>query len=102
MEIHGIGPVIGSVGTDRPQRASATAGNGFRLADTTSERLPAEAQAAVAASTGVADALAAEGRELHYTVDERSGRLRVELRDASGEVLRDVSPREALGLTGQL
>jgi len=42
------------------------------------------------------DDLQAQGCELHFEVDEDSGRLIIEMRDLDGEVLGTVSPSEAL------
>jgi hypothetical protein len=41
-------------------------------------------------------ALSAQGRELRFSHDEQSGRTRIEVRDRGGNVLRTLSPAEAL------
>ncbi len=41
-------------------------------------------------------ALSAQGRELRFSRDEHSGRTRIEVRDRGGNVLRTLSPAEAL------
>jgi hypothetical protein len=42
------------------------------------------------------DRLHAQGRELHFAHDEASGRMTIQVRDARGNVLRMLSPSEAL------
>jgi hypothetical protein len=42
------------------------------------------------------DALSAQGRELRFSRDEQSGRTRIEVRDRGGNVLRTLSPAQAL------
>jgi uncharacterized FlaG/YvyC family protein len=42
------------------------------------------------------DTLRAQGRELHFAHDSRSGRMTIEVRDSAGRVLRTISPSEAL------
>jgi uncharacterized FlaG/YvyC family protein len=44
----------------------------------------------------VHDTLHAQGRELHFAHDDASGRMTIEVRDARGNVLRQLSPSEAL------
>lgn len=51
-------------------------------------------QMASAAQTHAA--LSAQGRELRFSRDEQSGRARIEVRDRSGNVLKTLSPAQAL------
>ncbi len=44
----------------------------------------------------VYDTLHTQGRELHFAHDEASGRMKIEVRDTRGNVLRMLSPSEAL------
>jgi uncharacterized FlaG/YvyC family protein len=44
----------------------------------------------------VYDDLHARGRELRFAHDETSGRMTIEVRDTGGNVLRTLSPSEAL------
>jgi hypothetical protein len=44
------------------------------------------------------DALSTQGRELRFIRDEQSGRTRIEVRDRSGNVLRMLSPAQALAV----
>lgn len=42
--------------------------------------------------------MAADDRELHFAVDEDTGRVVVRVRDLQGEVIRTIPPSEALGV----
>jgi hypothetical protein len=42
--------------------------------------------------------LRADGRELHFELDEESGRLAIEMRDLAGNVLTSVSLSEVLAI----
>lgn len=44
------------------------------------------------------DELQAQGRELHFEIDEQRGGLVIELRDLDGDVVDTVSPTEALAI----
>jgi uncharacterized FlaG/YvyC family protein len=71
----------------------------FEIGPTSATSLPEEVLDAIGVAADRADELAAEGRELHFSADERTGRVVVEVRDlASGTVLRSVSPAVALSL----
>jgi hypothetical protein len=47
-----------------------------------------------------ADELRAEGREVHFEIDEQTGRLVIQLREVDGGVLRELSPSDALAIAG--
>ncbi len=57
---------------------------------------PAEVLDQMAGAARAHDALTAQGRELHFAHDGTSGRIEIEVRDAEGNVLRTLSPSEAL------
>ncbi len=57
---------------------------------------PAEVHEAMAVASQAHDRLAATDRALHFHVDERSGKLRVEVHDLRGNVLFTVPPSRAL------
>lgn len=59
--------------------------------------LPEEARRALAAGWERWEELRAEGCELHFELT-RAGRVRAELRDLEGGVLRVLTPREALAV----
>jgi hypothetical protein len=79
---------------------------GFSMAPTTPGRavsldtLPASPPQQVleemATAARVHDGLRAMGRELHFAHDENSGRMTIEVRDNGGNVLRTISPAQAL------
>jgi hypothetical protein len=59
-------------------------------------RPPQEVLDEMASAARVHDALRAQGRELHFAHDPQSGRMTVQVRDSGGQVLRTISPSEAL------
>jgi uncharacterized FlaG/YvyC family protein len=50
----------------------------------------------MAAAARVHETLRSSGRELHFSHDAASGRITIEVRDRAGQVLRTISPAEAL------
>jgi flagellar protein FlaG len=44
--------------------------------------------------------LRAQNRELHFAKDPASGRVRVEVRDLEGNVIRTIPPSQALDIMG--
>jgi hypothetical protein len=62
---------------------------------------PLEMSSAIDAAMSRADALASTGREMHFVLGE-DGRLVVELRDLDANVLKPLSPTQAVGLMGGL
>ncbi len=44
------------------------------------------------------DELHAQGRELHFSKDEHSGRVIIEVRDLEGKVIRTIPPSHALAV----
>ncbi len=44
------------------------------------------------------ETLCSQGRELRFARDEQSGRTRIEVRDRAGNVLKTLSPAQALAL----
>jgi flagellar protein FlaG len=59
---------------------------------------PEEVRDAIAAAADRASELAAQNRELHFSVDEDSGRVIVEVRDFEGKIIRTIPPSEALAV----
>jgi hypothetical protein len=57
---------------------------------------PPEVLDEVGAAAARAEALALANRELHFRVDEDSGRVVIEVRDLDGNVIRTIPPSEAL------
>lgn len=57
---------------------------------------PAEVLDEVARARDRAAELAADNRELHFSTDEKSGRVIVQVRDLQGNVIRTIPPSDAL------
>jgi hypothetical protein len=66
--------------------------------DTIPSSPPPEVLDQMASAAQTHEALSAQGRELRFSRDEQSGRTRIEVRDRSGNVLRTLSPAEALAV----
>jgi hypothetical protein len=64
--------------------------------DTFPSSPPREVLDEMAGAARMYDTLRAQGRELHFAHDSQSGRMRIEVRDGGGHVLRTISPSEAL------
>lgn len=92
-----------------PQRAprdarAAGAGGGSDALDLSTGEIPAspppEVLAAMSAAGRVAHELHAQGRELRFVTPDESGaddgRVRIEVTDLDGDVLRTIPPSEAL------
>jgi hypothetical protein len=62
---------------------------------------PPELDAAMAAAAQRAGVLAASDRELNFVVDQ-NGELRVEMRDLAGNVVKTLSPTQAISIMGGL
>jgi flagellar protein FlaG len=92
-------PAAPAARPDTPATASPT---GVRAMHDTVELAPIPSSPPPAVSEAVARAadraaeLAATNRELHFSVDEDSGRVIVEVRDLEGQVIRIIPPSEAL------
>jgi flagellar protein FlaG len=59
---------------------------------------PAEVREAIAAGAARAAELRAQNRALHFRKDQLSGRVIVEVRDLSGNVIRTILPSTALNI----
>ena len=87
-----------------PEGAARRAHNVIDLAEWRAARrpspVPEEVLAEVDAAARVYEALLAQGHELSFDVAEAeaAGRVRAELRAVSGDVVRDVSLGEVVGL----
>ncbi|HXE44779.1 MAG TPA: hypothetical protein VN635_06250 [Conexibacter sp.] len=85
-----------------PRAARAGAGEAQDAADVSSTEIPASPPAdvldAIDAAGRVAGELRAQGRELHFVpaAESGDGRMRIEVRDLDGNVLRTIPPSEAL------
>ena len=54
----------------------------------------------VDAAGGRADELRDQGREVHFEVDDATGRLVIQLREVDGAVVRELRPAEVFGIAG--
>ena len=77
-------------------RASAPAGDVAVISLPPSP--PPEVLDEVAAARDRAAELAAANRELHFRMDEATGRVIVQVRDLAGNVIRTIPPSEALAV----
>jgi hypothetical protein len=59
---------------------------------------PEDALREVDRAAARADELRRDQRELHFEMDEDSGRVVVQVRDLDGRVIRTIPPSEALGI----
>ncbi len=91
----GAGPVSGLA---PEQRTQAAEGGSFAQRLETSKTMladvPPEVRAEVQAAARCADQLHQMGRQLRFEHDDESGRIRIEVRDLDGNVLRTVPPAE--------
>jgi hypothetical protein len=60
---------------------------------------PPDALREVDRAAARAEALWRSGRELHFAMDDDSGRVIVQVRDLEGRVIRTIPPSEALDVT---
>jgi hypothetical protein len=89
--------------TSRSSAAPQSAGAPFALEPTVSLNTvppspPHEVLEEMAGAAQTYEALSAQGRELRFARDEQSGRTQIEVRDRSGNVLKTLSPAQALAL----
>jgi hypothetical protein len=100
MDVHAIRR-MDPAPASAPRPAAAPAA-GPHSPDVTIDALPASPPPAVLRDVDAAgrraDELRAQGRELHFDVDIRSGKVRVEVRDLDGHTLRVLPLNEALGV----
>ncbi|MFI5005307.1 MAG: hypothetical protein ACHQE6_09875 [Solirubrobacterales bacterium] len=64
--------------------------------DTLPSSPPQEVLDQMASAAQTHEALSAQGRELRFSRDEQSGRTKIEVRDHNGNVLKTISPAQAL------
>jgi hypothetical protein len=59
---------------------------------------PQEVLDQMASAAQTYEELSSQGRELRFARDEQSGRTRIEVRDRAGNVLKTISPAQALAV----
>jgi uncharacterized FlaG/YvyC family protein len=82
--------------TEKPQPASHLEGADAVRLDTIPSQPPDEVKAEVDRASQRVDELKADGRQLHFAFDDKSGRVVVQVQDLEGNVLRTVPPSKAL------
>jgi flagellar protein FlaG len=96
----GLPPLVSPATRPRPVASPATAP--AAPVDTVQLSLPAsppdEVLDAIGAAADRADALAAQDRQLHFEMDERTNRVIIEVRDLDGNVLKTIPPAKALDI----
>ena len=94
--VEGAGPVGRPSAPDpKPRNApEASFAESIGAANGAATQPPPEVRAEVRAAARCADELHRMGRQLRFEVDDKSGRIRVEVRDLEGNVLRRVPPTE--------
>lgn len=104
MNIDGIGrtdPVSGTTRTTRPTGPDGTrAAEPAVTVDTFPSSPPPDALDMVDAAFQRMEELRSQNRELHFAKDPASGRVRVEVRDLEGNVIRTIPPSQALDIMG--
>jgi len=89
-------PAPAPVAPAHPARAALEAGFEVDLAEVVPAAPPAAVSAEVRFAAQRAAQLAADDRELHFTLDEETGRVIVQVRDLAGTVLRTIPSGHAL------
>ncbi|HWX44137.1 MAG TPA: hypothetical protein VNY52_02320 [Solirubrobacteraceae bacterium] len=79
-----------------PGAAKSTAAQPAVSLDTLPSSPPQEVLDQMAGAAQTYEQLSAQGRELRFARDEQSGHIRIEVRDRQGNVLRTLSPAQAL------
>jgi uncharacterized FlaG/YvyC family protein len=84
--------------TESRQPTGQAAGADVVQVDTIPSQPPTELRAEMDRAAKRVDELKAEGRELHFARDQETGRVVVQVRDLSGNVLRTIPPSKALAV----
>jgi uncharacterized FlaG/YvyC family protein len=83
--------------TDKPQAANGKDVDAVQL-DMIPSSPPVELYDEIDAAASRVDELKAQGRELHFSFDNASKRVQIEVRDLKGNVLRTIPPSKALSV----
>jgi hypothetical protein len=102
QQVPPTGPT-GVPSTPPPSGAPRATGAPFALElaaalDTLPSSPPREVLDQMASAGRTYEALSSQGRELRFARDEQSGRTRIEVRDRAGNVLKTISPAQALAV----
>jgi len=93
----GVPPVQGS-GAARNAKASSAkpADEAAVVVETFPSSPPEDVQAAMATASASYDKLQTSGRHISFHIDDRSGKLQIQVHDLKGNVLFDLPPDKAL------
>lgn len=93
----GVTPVQdnGAVRGTKPPASTASAQEAV-VVDALSSTPPEEVHSAMAAAAANYDKLAAVDRHISFRIDDRSGRLQIQVHDLKGNVLFELPPDKAL------
>jgi uncharacterized FlaG/YvyC family protein len=83
--------------TDKPHAVTGKDVDAVQL-DMIPSSPPQELHAQIDAAAQRVDELKADGRELHFSYNEESKRVQIEVRDLKGTVLRTIPPSKALSV----
>ena len=83
--------------TDKPQAANGKDVDAVQL-DMIPSSPPPEHHDQIDAASQRVDELKADGRELHFSFNEQSKRVEIQVRDLKGNVLRTIPPSKALSV----
>jgi uncharacterized FlaG/YvyC family protein len=83
--------------TDKPQPVTGKDVDAVQL-DMIPSSPPEELHEQIDAAAQRVDELKADGRELHFSYNEQSKRVQIEVRDLKGTVLRTIPPSKALSV----
>ncbi len=83
--------------TDKPQAVNGKDDDAVQL-DMIPSSPPPELYDQIDAAASRVDELKAEGRELHFSFDDASKRVQIEVRDLKGNVLRTIPPSKAISV----
>jgi hypothetical protein len=93
-------PMRGAAAAGRPTAPTSSYAAAASAASVSLDAIPSspppEVFEQMASAAGTYDQLSAQGRELRFARDEDSGRTTIEVRDRSGNMLKRLSPAQAL------
>jgi hypothetical protein len=97
----GVDPAVAQARAERarvrPQDGDAFAG---ALEAAQSDHPPPEVWREVDQAARAYEVLKSQNRELHFETDEQTGKVKIEVRDGEGQVLRTIPATEAVAIAG--
>ncbi|HEY3760041.1 MAG TPA: hypothetical protein VGL37_09775 [Solirubrobacteraceae bacterium] len=89
-------PIRAHAAAERPTRSFADALDSSAALDAIPSSPPPEVLDQMASAAQTYERLSSQGRELRFAHEQSSGRMTIEVRDRGGNVLKRLSPAEAL------